>query len=79
MSKAVQDYVKFNVLGIEKDLVTQEDKDLIYKLTQRKHILQGHMKRFKDELDPLHYVIETYSKEKQCDIFNGLKIQITGK
>lgn len=63
MSKAIQDYVKFNVLGIEEDLVSKEDKELIYKLTQRKNILKHSDKK---------YVIETYSIVKQADIFNGL-------
>lgn len=64
MSKAIQDYVKFNVLGIEEDLVTKDDKDLIYKLTQRKNILNHCNKKF---------VIESYSLKSQADIFNGLK------
>ena len=63
MSKAVQDYVKFNVLGIEQDLVSKEDKELLYKLTQRKNILSHCDKK---------YVIESYSLKKQADIFNGL-------
>lgn len=69
MSKAVQDYVKFNVLGIEEDLVSKEDKDLIYKLTQKKHIIQ----RAK-ELNK-YFIIESYTLKNQVDIFNGLKLR----
>ena len=69
MSKAIQDYVKFNVLGIEKDLVSDEDKELIKKLTARKHIIKRAIK------DNREYVIESYSLATQCDIFNGLKLR----
>ena len=67
MSDAIKNYVKFNVLGIEEDLVSEEDKELIKKLQQRKHILQRN--------DSNKYVIETYRKDKQVDVFNKLKIR----
>lgn len=69
MSEPIKDYVKFNVLGIEEDLVSAEDKDLIRRLTIRKHITQRAIKERKE------YVIESYSLETQCDIFNGLKLR----
>lgn len=69
MSEAVKNYVKFNVLGADNQDVTPEDKELIKKLNQRKHILL----RYKDTT--AEYVIETYSKEKQVEIFNGLKLR----
>lgn len=67
MSKAIEDYVKFNVLGADNENVTPEDRELIRKLNQRKHILL----RYKDTT--ANFVIETYSKEKQLEIFNGIK------
>ena len=66
MSEPIKDYVKFNVLGIEEDLVSEEDKETIKKLNVRKHILLRYQ-GYKD------YVIETYSLNRQADIFNGLK------
>ena len=69
MSEAVKEYVKFNVLGIEKDLVTQEDKDRIYKLTQKKNILKKALEQDK------YFVIESYNITTRVDIFNGLKLR----
>ena len=71
MSEAIKNYVKFNVLGIEEDLVTQEDKDLIYKLNQKKHILARYLKEKGENICN----IETYNNKNQCDIFNGLKLR----
>ena len=69
MSKAIQDYVKFNVLGIEEDLVSNEDKDLIKRLNARKHIMQRAIDKHNE------YVIQSYPLTTQCDIFNGLKLR----
>jgi len=68
MSEAIKNYLKFNVLGME-DLVTPEDKEAIRKLTQRKHILLRAIEKGKE------YVIESYTLNNQCDIFNGLKLR----
>ena len=70
MSKAVKDYVKFQVLGIEEDLVSEEDKKVINKLKLRKHILEA-AKQDKNKV----FVLETYSIEKQQKIFDELKLR----
>lgn len=66
MSKAIKDYVKFNVLGIEEDLVSEEDKKLINKLKQIKYILSKSNKK---------YMLEQYSLKTQINIFNNLKLR----
>lgn len=60
-----EEFVKFNVLGIEENLVSKEDAFLISKYQKKLDILKNYK--------PHDYMLVTYSKQKQLEIINDLK------